>query len=55
MNEACQYFIGEHDFRNICKMDIINVHNFVRTILNSHIITIREDPQDKYVPFYSMD
>ncbi|KAK8805531.1 hypothetical protein WA158_002187 [Blastocystis sp. Blastoise] len=44
MNDGCQYFIGEHDFRNVCKIDIINVHHFIRTILLAHIITIREDP-----------
>ena len=33
MNQAAQKFIGEHDFRNFCKMDIANgVVNFQRSI-----------------------
>ncbi|XP_073974707.1 tRNA pseudouridine(38/39) synthase isoform X2 [Rhodnius prolixus] len=33
MNEAAQHLIGEHDFRNFCKMDVENgVTNFVRSI-----------------------
>lgn len=30
MNEAASLLIGDHDFRNICKMDIANVSNFRR-------------------------
>lgn len=37
MQEAAQHFIGEHDFRNFCKMDIENVTNFRRTIMSVSI------------------
>ncbi|KAK6940081.1 Pseudouridine synthase I, TruA, alpha/beta domain [Dillenia turbinata] len=32
MEEAGKKFIGEHDFRNFCKMDAANVHNYRRHI-----------------------
>ncbi|KAF3445351.1 hypothetical protein FNV43_RR10527 [Rhamnella rubrinervis] len=32
MESAGRKFIGEHDFRNFCKMDAVNVHNYRRHI-----------------------
>ncbi|XP_042963180.1 tRNA pseudouridine(38/39) synthase isoform X4 [Carya illinoinensis] len=32
MEEAGKKFLGEHDFRNFCKMDAVNVHNYKRNI-----------------------
>eukprot|EP00667_Euglena_gracilis_P011912 EG_transcript_12208 len=32
MRRAAQHLIGEHDFRNFCKMDVVHVSNFVREI-----------------------
>lgn len=32
MREAAKKLEGEHDFRNFCKLDVVNVRNFVRTI-----------------------
>lgn len=37
MREAAEYLIGEHDFRNICKMDVANVTNFRREIYRADI------------------
>uniref|UniRef100_A0A8C5SW92 tRNA pseudouridine(38/39) synthase n=1 Tax=Laticauda laticaudata TaxID=8630 RepID=A0A8C5SW92_LATLA len=38
MNTAAQRFIGTHDFRNLCKMDVANgVTNFQRTILTAEV------------------
>lgn len=34
MREAAQYLVGEHDFSNLCKMDIMNVSNFRRRIFS---------------------
>jgi len=34
MREAAQHFVGEHDFRNFCKMDVENVTNFRRSVLS---------------------
>ncbi|XP_006874629.1 PREDICTED: tRNA pseudouridine(38/39) synthase-like [Chrysochloris asiatica] len=38
MNSAAQKFVGTHDFRNLCKMDVANgVINFQRTILSAQV------------------
>ena len=38
MRVAAAKFKGEHDFRNFCKMDADNVHNYRREILSFDII-----------------
>jgi tRNA pseudouridine38/39 synthase len=37
MRDACRRLVGEHDFRNFCKIDAANVDNFVRVILSFDI------------------
>ncbi|XP_066221252.1 tRNA pseudouridine(38/39) synthase isoform X5 [Saccopteryx leptura] len=38
MNCAAQKYVGTHDFRNLCKMDVANgVINFQRTILSAQV------------------
>ncbi|KAL5714768.1 tRNA pseudouridine(38/39) synthase [Ranunculus cassubicifolius] len=37
MQIACKKFVGEHDFRNFCKMDAANVHNYRRCIKSFEI------------------
>ncbi|XP_050204803.1 uncharacterized protein LOC126654837 isoform X2 [Mercurialis annua] len=37
MESAGKKFIGEHDFRNFCKMDAINVHNYRRKVTSFEI------------------
>ncbi|XP_034227800.1 tRNA pseudouridine(38/39) synthase isoform X4 [Prunus dulcis] len=32
MESAGRKFVGEHDFRNFCKMDALNVHNYRRKV-----------------------
>lgn len=39
ISDAMLQFLGEHDFRNFCKLDVIANQNFVRKIMN---ITIEE-------------
>ncbi|KAG5498656.1 hypothetical protein JKF63_02942 [Porcisia hertigi] len=34
MREAAAFFLGTHNFRNFCKMDVVNVSNFMRTVLS---------------------
>ncbi|AYU80955.1 pseudouridine synthase / TruA [Leishmania donovani] len=34
MQEAAAFFLGTHNFRNFCKMDVVNVSNFVRTVFS---------------------
>ncbi len=37
MESAGKKFVGEHDFRNFCKMDAVNVHNYRRNITSFEI------------------
>jgi tRNA pseudouridine38/39 synthase len=39
MQKACGYLLGEHNFRNFCKLDVTNVSNFVRKVQVAEIIT----------------
>ena len=38
MNVAASYLIGSHDFRNLCKIDIANVSNFIREVYSAKLI-----------------
>lgn len=42
MKIAGSKFLGDHDFRNFCKMDAANVHNFRRTISIFEILPVNE-------------
>lgn len=42
METAGKKFLGEHDFRNFCKMDANNVHNYRRRVLLFEIIPCSE-------------
>lgn len=37
MESAGKKFVGEHDFRNFCKMDAANVHNYKRHVTSFEI------------------
>ncbi|KAJ7969742.1 tRNA pseudouridine synthase [Quillaja saponaria] len=37
MESAGTKFVGEHDFRNFCKMDAVNVHNYRRHVTSFEI------------------
>jgi len=41
MRQAASLFVGTHDFRNACKMDVAAAHSFVRHI---HSFTIQPEP-----------
>ena len=32
MKDGANRLIGDHDFRNFCKMDVVNVDTFTRTV-----------------------
>jgi len=40
MAKAAEYFQGEHDFRNFCRMDALNVHCFKRRIRRCRICPV---------------
>ena len=47
MNEAAQYLVGCHDYRNFCKMDVGNgVVNFCRRILSVNICEVGDDLEE---------
>jgi len=46
MKQAAQLLVGEHDFRNFCKMDVEHVANFVRRIYSFDI-----EPVDDHRPY----
>ena len=37
MQAAAHYLLGEHDFRNFCKVDAGHVTNFTRTVLSCRL------------------
>lgn len=43
MSEATNRLIGDHDFRNICKIDIAKVSNFEREIYSANIVPFQID------------
>uniref|UniRef100_A0A7S2S488 tRNA pseudouridine synthase n=1 Tax=Mucochytrium quahogii TaxID=96639 RepID=A0A7S2S488_9STRA len=47
MREAAKMLEGTHDFRNLCKMDVLNVKNFIRRI-NEVEVAEMEDPEMCY-------
>lgn len=46
MQTAAKKFLGEHDFRNFCKMDAVNVHNYKRCIMSFDITQSSEKFRD---------
>lgn len=47
MDKAAKYVMGNHDFRNLCKMDVANgVVNFTRSIDDAKVATIDEGFSD---------
>ena len=52
MQKACDYLVGQHDFRNLCKMDVANgVVVFLREIKSAKIHLANKslnDPGKKY-------
>ena len=44
MSDAASRLLGEHDFRNLAKLDVVNVSNFVRVIYEAKVL-----PFSKYL------
>ena len=43
MDDAAGRLVGEHDYRNFCKMDAKNVHNYRRRINSCRVVTADAD------------
>jgi tRNA pseudouridine38/39 synthase len=55
MREACRTLIGQHDFRNLCKMDVGNgVVNFIRNIYNAQIRMVEKEEGASAASDYDM-
>eukprot|EP00744_Colponema_vietnamica_P011865 GILI01016670.1.p1 GENE.GILI01016670.1~~GILI01016670.1.p1 ORF type:complete len:441 (+),score=28.48 GILI01016670.1:32-1324(+) len=50
MRQALALLVGEHDFRNFCKMDVVNVGNWVRTIRSAQFVDISGMPSEDTRP-----
>lgn len=37
MDEACKLLEGKHDFRNICRLNVVQVENYVRRVVHAGI------------------
>lgn len=44
MREGISYLVGEHDFRNFCKMDVVNVAHFNRRFISGTIAPVAPFP-----------
>ena len=42
MREAVRLFEGEHDFRNFCRIDAVNVCDFTRTVFRGEVLEIQK-------------
>uniref|UniRef100_A0A8D0G6B4 tRNA pseudouridine(38/39) synthase n=1 Tax=Sphenodon punctatus TaxID=8508 RepID=A0A8D0G6B4_SPHPU len=52
MNAAAQKYVGTHDFRNLCKMDVANgVTNFERTVLTAQVQPVARGETGQQDPF----
>lgn len=57
VESAGRKFVGEHDFRNFCKMDALNVHNYRRKITSFAVspcdvrLTWVANFSDPFLPF----
>lgn len=51
MQEAAKLLVGSHDYRNICKLDIVNVKNFEREIFYAKIIKYSDIKASNYQNF----
>lgn len=48
MDKAVKYVVGDHDFRNICKMDVANgVIKFKRTVIDARVTSISDQNVEK--------
>jgi len=42
MDEACQLLVGQHDFRNLCKLNVVQNESFVRAVLHAGIYSAKD-------------
>jgi tRNA pseudouridine38/39 synthase len=55
MRTAAAYLVGVHDFRNLSKLDVANVSNFVREIVSADIVTFQLDTNNDEQTVYMLE
>ena len=55
MRTATEKLLGQHDFRNLAKLDVINVSNFKREIYSATITLCETNPTDERLSTYMLE
>lgn len=55
MSEAAALLVGEHDFRNICKIDIAKVTNFRREVYSAQILPFQENTESPELSVWMLE
>lgn len=55
MQKGATFMVGEHDFRNFCKMNVAEVSNFRRQIYYASILLFHEDTRDPRRTVYMLE
>jgi tRNA pseudouridine(38-40) synthase len=54
MQQGLERLVGTHDFRNFCKLNVVEVSNFVRTIHDAQLVVIDDDDNSSGVCFFQI-
>ena len=55
MQEGAALLVGEHDFRNFCKMNVAEVSNFRREVYYANIVPFSHNPSDETRSVYMLE
>lgn len=55
MATAAQKLVGEHDFRNFAKLDVLNVSNFRRNVFSAQILLFQACTGDPKAEVYMLE
>lgn len=55
MSAAAALLVGEHDFRNICKIDIAKVTNFRREVYSAQILPFQENTENPELSVWMLE
>ena len=55
MSDAAALLVGEHDFRNVCKIDIAKVTNFRREVYSAQILPFQENTENPELSVWMLE
>ena len=55
MSNAAALLVGEHDFRNVCKIDIAKVTNFRREVYSAQILPFQESTENPELSVWMLE